>query len=864
MKDKVKIRVYITDHMVLVGFGLAAIYWILDSVLYLFLSYDMDFFTRFMGIDISEVWTRLIVCCLFMIFGSHAQYAINERKGLEDALKSNEEKYRSIIESIADGYFEVDTQGQFTFFNDVMCDILEYPRDELMGMDVKKLMNRENAQATLYTLQQINHTGKSTLSTVTLETKYGSKRFVENLASRMVDQKGNHSGFRGIMRDTTDRKKAEALRQEKLAADAANKSKTEFLANMSHEIRTPLNSIIGLVELLLETEMLPEQKEDLNVVLSAGYALLSVINDILDFSKIEAGKLELENIPFNLNDFVEEALTIMAPKAHDKKLELAYQIADHVPENISGDPDRLRQVILNLIGNAIKFTDKGEVIVSVECDHESDKESRLHFKVRDTGIGIPEDKHKAIFSAFEQADGSTSRRFGGTGLGLAVSAKLIGLMDGKIWVESEPLKGSMFNFTACFKSTTDENSEEKSEPDSKIHGKTVLVVDDNASVLHIMKDLLASWGMVPFLAEDSDAAMKTIIDQPPVDLIIVDSEMPNENGPDFIRWIKGKKSITAPIVLLLTRSMNRSRVDWKDLGVNTSLTKPVRASELLETIMVALGYQKAMLDLPAKKTDKISLNNNRPVKILVAEDTPFNQKYIKRLLDRWGIHSEIAENGSLAIAAYTKKYYHIILMDVQMPEMDGFEATRAIRKMEENAGGHTPIIAMTAHAMKGDRERCIEAGMDDYVSKPISSDILREAILNLIGEKSETPTVTASETIRPGEQKIIINENALLNAFDNDMDFFKEALEMFISDYPSMMDAIQEAVDAGDADALKRTAHALKGMVGNFQSKAAAESALELEEMGRSGKLAGSEKAMKNLTEQIDALEKHLSSIALS
>jgi len=428
-------------------------------------------------------------------------------------------------------------------------------------------------------------------------------------------------------------------------------------------------------------------------------------------------------------------------------------------------------------------------------------------------------------------------------------------------VESTLGEGSTFNFTACFRLSSDEKSEDV-DLDHKIRGASVLVVDDNASVLQIMKELLENWRMTPLLAKNSEVAMEIIKSTPSIDVIIVDSEIPGEDSSEFVRWINEQASVTAPIVLMLTRSLDRSRVDWKDIGINASLTKPVRASELLDVIMVTLGLQTAKIDLPAPKKERIPLIGNRPLNILVAEDTPFNQKFIGRLLDRWGINCEIAENGALAVTAHKTKSYDIILMDVQMPEMDGFEATMAIRKMEEGNSRHTPIIAMTAHAMKGDRERCIEAGMDDYVSKPISSDILREAILNLINVSSNAENEDIPEIANPEDENVILNEEALLDAFDNDMDFFKEALEMFISDYPSMMDSIRQAVESKDATALKRTAHALKGMVGNFQSKAAAQSALELEEMGRSEALTGAEKSMENLTMEIEALKNHLSAIA--
>ena len=511
-KDK-KIRVYLTDRMVLLGFGLAVIYWILDSILYTFLSYDVGILNQLLGVELDVVWTRGIVSCLFVIFGSHSQYIINERRLVEDALKKSEERYRTIIESIDDGYFESDLEGNFTFFNDAMCRILEYPSDEMTGIMNPQALNEENALKVSRILEQVHQTGKPAKAfDWMLITKYGSSRFVEATLSLVHNDKGAATGFRGILRDVTERKRAESLRQAKVTAEAANKSKSEFLANMSHEIRTPLNSVIGLVELMMETDLASEQREDLEVVLSAAYGLLAVINDILDFSKIEAGKLELEETAFNLRDFLDESLRIMAPKSHEKNIELAYRLDPCVPIQLIGDPARFRQVVINLIGNAIKFTDSGEVVISVACENQTQSEMQLRFSVRDTGIGIPKEKQASIFGAFEQADGSTSRRFGGSGLGLAVSAQLVGLMGGKIWVESEPGVGSTFYFTCRFglKTGQIDSASRPQLSDDKLSGRRVLIVDDNATTGQIISEVCRSWQMQPISAAHIQEAQRVL------------------------------------------------------------------------------------------------------------------------------------------------------------------------------------------------------------------------------------------------------------------------------------------------------------------------------------------------------------------
>ncbi|MBW2192987.1 MAG: PAS domain S-box protein, partial [Deltaproteobacteria bacterium] len=439
----------ILDNMVFIGLGLAVVYWLLESFMYTMLADGAGFFHRLIGFDVSGILMRMLVLCFFMIFGSHAQYIINKRREIEEELQESEEKYRTIIESAEDGYYEVDTHGNLTFFNDSLGNILGYSRDEMKGMNIRRSLDDDNTKKVTDTFNTVYSTGRTIKVTDwTMVRKDGEKRFVEPSVS-LIKEKGEPVGFRGFLRDVTQRKKTQTLKQAKLAAEGASRAKSEFLANMSHEIRTPLNSIIGLIELMLETDLAADQREDLNVVISAAYALLSVINDILDFSKIEAGKLELEEMPFELRNSLGESLKIVAAKAQEKRLELAYHVELDVPDYVIGDSARFRQIVLNLVGNAIKFTETGEIIVSVERE-ETDTGDFFHFSVKDTGIGIPLDKQETIFSLFEQADGSTARKYGGTGLGLAVSSQLVGLMGGRIWVESEPGQGSTFHFTTRF------------------------------------------------------------------------------------------------------------------------------------------------------------------------------------------------------------------------------------------------------------------------------------------------------------------------------------------------------------------------------------------------------------------------------
>ncbi|MBU0987452.1 MAG: response regulator, partial [Proteobacteria bacterium] len=579
-----------------------------------------------------------------------------------------------------------------------------------------------------------------------------------------------------------------------------------------------------------------------------------------DFSKIEAGRLELEDAPFNLRDFMGETLRIMALKAHEKGLELAYRVSPNiVPDRFVGDPARFRQVLLNLVGNAIKFTDKGEVVVSVDQERQNTDKVYLRFTVKDTGIGIPKDKHETIFSAFQQADGSMTRRFGGTGLGLTVSSQLVDLMGGRIWVTSEPGQGSTFCFTAGFAVQADEKVEDELLSEIDIRGVRVLVVDDNASSREIIQEMLESWSLFATVASGIEEA-QLILGQversrAPFELVLIDSDMPKSDGFSLVRWINSQKTLHSNVIMMLTSAQDRAQVDFKGLGIKASVTKPVRPSDLLDAIIIALGMKKHEPEVSIETSEqKIRPLRKETLRVLVAEDTPFNQKYIFRLLDRWGYEAVLAENGRKALEALSKESFDLVLMDVQMPEMDGLTATRAIRESEKQGGGHIPIIALTAHAMKGDRERCLEAGMDEYISKPISPDRLYHAIQVLVPAKEPSAVDTdASAAILPSFDK-----QSLLEAFEHDWSFFKDIVEMFVSDYPAMLDSIIAAVKAKDADTLQQTAHSLKGMLRNFQADAAAEKALSLENMARHGKFEGGEQICQALTQEVAGLKKLL------
>jgi two-component system, sensor histidine kinase and response regulator len=862
MSSRVIASTYRTDQMLFIGLGLAAAYWIMEAFLYVMLSGNVSFFQRLFGLNINDIALRVLVLCFFMIFGSHAQFTINQRKKIEDAFKDSEEKYRTIIESIEDGYYELDLFGSFTFYNDAMCRILGYDREAMAETGVRQVMDAENSHKVFQILDMIRKTEKAAKAfDGEIMRKDDSRRFVEASVSLIKDEKGLPAGYRGLFRDVTERKEAELLSQAKMAAESANRSKGEFLANMSHEIRTPLNSITGMVELLLETDLAPEQREDLEVVKAASYSLLSVINDILDFSKIEAGKLDLEKNTFNLRNFMGETLRILSIKAYEKGLELAYRVAADVPEQIIGDPSRFRQIFLNLVGNAIKFTSEGEIVVTVINEQLSETEAVLHFTVKDTGIGIPKDKHENIFSPFQQADGSTTRRYGGTGLGLAVSSQLVSLMNGRIWLESEPGWGSTFHFTARLDVVQGRTESAQPQFDINIKDLKVLVVDDNNTSRKIIQEILESWNMSAETASGENEArqvLSTFRDSTtPITLAVIDSEMPDSSGIRLAQWINNQEDLNIGVILTMTQSSLRNRFDFKSMGVKATVIKPIRPSDLLDAVLVGMGSQKTHGE--ERSPDLATKLTLHPLRILVVEDTPFNQKFMLRLLGRDNHQVTIAENGRLALETLAITEFDLILMDVQMPEMDGLEATREIRNREKQTGKHIPIIAMTAHAMKGDRERCLDAGMDEYVSKPVNMDTLFETIKSFFPEEVKSTIEDIPEDVPEDDSQYEPDAKSLLKVFNDDADFFKQMAEIFLSDTPPMLNTIRDAIQAKDADILRRTAHTLKGMLKNFQFEKVAQTAFQLEETGRQKMFDNSLPAYEKLVRQIDNVHKMLS-----
>lgn len=614
------------------------------------------------------------------------------------------------------------------------------------GKDDFDLFTDEHARAAFNDEQRIIRTGEPIVHVEEKETwPDGRITWVDTSKLPLRDHDGKIIGTFGISRDITEKKRAEeTLRRAKEAAEAASRAKSEFVANMSHEIRTPLNAIIGMSELLLDSDLSPSQRDYAETILEAGGSLLTLLNDILDFAKIEAGKVELVPVTFDLREGVGSMMKSLAVRAHSKNLELAYRVAADIPATLIGDFSRLRQVLVNLVGNAIKFTEEGEVVLDVSPERLTSEQVTLRFSVRDTGIGIATNKLNQIFDEFEQADKSTTRRYGGTGLGLAIARRLTRMMGGGIEVESREGAGSTFSFTAKFGVASHALLPGPANGRHLLLGTRVLIVDDNATNRRILQDMLRNWGMDVETATDAHAALASLHEARragrPFPLLLSDVNMPDVDGYMLAQSVRSDPAFDALAIIMLTSGILLDTKDiLRDLRIKKQLSKPVRQSELQTAVIDALG----LAEIERRDTDHRPLPSltARSLRILLAEDSVVNQKLAVGLLGKWGHQVTVVSNGEEAVVATESADYDVVLMDLEMPGMDGLQATRAIRRREQRTGRHLPIIAMTAHAMAGDRQKCLASGMDNYVAKPVRQQELYSALARFFPDMAEAASL---------------------------------------------------------------------------------------------------------------------------
>lgn len=792
----------------------------------------------------------------------------------------------NIIESMNDTLMIVAEDGNIKMINQAALRLLGYEEDEIKGRHFDTIL-MDGVSGSSPTADLMEQRCVSNAERIYCA-KDGTKIPMLFSSSVMLNDSSRFEALVCVAQDITDRKRAEdELQAAKEAgekanhrlretnrhleeatayakdmatqAKAANAAKSEFLAMMSHEIRTPLNGILGFSQLLLEDPRLQnEQKDFINTIYSSGTALLSIINDILDFSKIEAGKMELESIDFDLLSVVESIGDVLGHKASEKGLELNCFVDAQVPTRLRGDPGRLRQMLLNLAGNAVKFTEQGEVMVRARLEDETANTAKVCFEIKDTGIGIPDDRQAVIFDRFTQVDGTTTRKYGGTGLGLAIVKRFVDMMGGDIGVDSEAGKGSTFHFTIEFPVQISPMLTALEGRTVDIEGMPALVVDDNSTSRRLLTELASQWCMVPVAVSTGEAALQAMElarrRGHPFKLALVDSRMPGMDGFGLVERIRKNSEMPQPTVIMLTSA---GRVGdgarCRDLEISGYLMKPAKKADLWEAITLALGMPRDDGKSATLITQHSLREHRRRLKVLVAEDSPVGMKLVVRLLQKRGHAVITAKDGAEALSLYGKHKIDVILMDVQMPEVDGFEATAAIRQREQGTGIHIPIIAMTAHAMKSDREHCLEAGMDAYIPKPIRAGEMFEMIEKI----TQTTTVPSEWEEMPDDDKFadVMDWNAAVKHLEGDVELLKEIAQVFLDQSPALLSVMRDASQSGDSKSLERAAHTIKGSVSNFAARRAFEAAQWLETIGRAGDLTDANEAFNTLEEEIDRLK---------
>ena len=781
---------------------------------------------------------------------------ITRQKKDEELIIRQNQYYESVLKYSPAAVVTLDLNENIVTCNPAFEELFGYTRNEVVGKNLDHLISPDKPdEATSFTHQARD--GKAVHGYVTRLRKDGSEVEVE-MSGVPVSIGNQKVGLLAIYHDITE------LMNAKRAAESADQAKSEFLANMSHEIRTPMNGVIGMIELLKDTPLDPEQRDYLNTANESAESLLTLINEVLDFAKIESGQMSLESIDFDLRSMVEGVARTLATRAEGKGLEMVCMVNRDIPSRVKGDPTRLRQILVNLVGNAIKFTSQGEIVIRAMVDEKRDEGTRLLFSITDTGIGIPHDRQQAIFDRFTQVDSSSTRKYGGTGLGLAISAQLVHMMNGEIGVQSEPGQGSTFWFTIDTLKPTEEGTRPLVIP-LDLKNLPILVVDDNQTNRSIIGKIVSGFGCQVTQASSGIQALTIMRNEvakgKPFEMILLDMQMPEMDGEQVLKEIKMDPELKKTLVVILTSMGHRGdAARLEALGCSAYLLKPVRQKELFNTILSVMGQQQMNKATSSSIITRHALEeaDHSQNLILLAEDNAINQKLALRLLQKAGYSVDVVENGLQAVNAVQKKQYSLVLMDVQMPELDGFDATRQIRALPSPTG-IIPIVAMTAHAMAGDREKCLEAGMNDYLSKPLNIDEVL-TVVNKYAAKVQNSSEASSEFLtespkEPSEPALYDLKTALPRFGDSEQNFY-EFMGAFLTHLKKSVFDLENAISIQDVQKVQYYSHSIKGAAANFEISSIRLAAQGIEEEANSGQLTDAALLLEKIKSIIPLLEK--------